>query len=341
MKNAGLLLIFLLKLTVLVHATGFTIKGRITGKYDGYVYLSYENVRDSTLVRDNNFVFKGKLDKPIPGWLNLSPPTNPARVFLENSPIFIEGNVITTIENNQKLNLFSITRITGSNSQRILDEYREFSSANETKENFNALRFEELKRMFTKNPREAVNGWILANIIVNRTAYKHAEFFELFTLLDTTTLQHSDVSIIRTALIEINEYGIGLPFIAFDLPNQSQQIISSEKYSGKILLVEFWASWCGPCRAMHPTLIGLQKKYQNQNFEVVSISLDNDLVVWREAITKDNLTWDNLIDPGRKLVNELGVLSIPFNYLVDENGIIVDVNLPLEKIDKILQGKSK
>ncbi|WP_299248044.1 TlpA disulfide reductase family protein [uncultured Lacinutrix sp.] len=97
---------------------------------------------------------------------------------------------------------------------------------------------------------------------------------------------------------------------------------------GKVVLVDFWASWCGPCRATNPTLVALHKKYKSQGFEILSVSEDKAEAQWLNAIAADGLTWDyHVIDKNKSIAFRYGVESIPFKLLIDKNG-----NIASEKI---------
>lgn len=341
-KILFLLTAFLSGVTLsLTAADGYIIKGNISGGYSGYIYLSYQDVKDSALVRNNTFEFTGKVDKPVLAWINLQSFANINWIYLENSPINLEGTFKTKVIENEVINFYLISSITGSHSQKLLDQYREFCNTNRKKENFNELRFQELKLMFTKNPKLPVNGWILGDLSVNNPVYTIKEFLELYSMLDTAAMQINDIRIIHTGLRTMNKYGLGQPFPTFELSNHRGEVIKSSKFSGKVVFIDFWASWCAPCRAKHPALVELQKKYQDKNFEVVSITIDKDKNPWLKAITKDNLTWHNLYDEDNKIKNLLGIQSIPFSYLVDEQGNIFAINQPLERVDEILQEKLK
>lgn len=97
---------------------------------------------------------------------------------------------------------------------------------------------------------------------------------------------------------------------------------------GKVILVDFWASWCAPCRATNPTLVSLYNKYKNQGFEILSVSEDKGEAEWLNAIALDGLTWDyHIIDKNKRIAFRYGVESIPFKLLIDKNG-----NIASEKI---------
>ena len=88
-------------------------------------------------------------------------------------------------------------------------------------------------------------------------------------------------------------------------------------------------------------MIELKKKFKDTDFDIVSISIDDNKNNWIKAIEKDNLDWTNLIDINKKINDELGIPGIPFNYLIDENGIIIGVNLSLEQIENELKKASR
>jgi thiol-disulfide isomerase/thioredoxin len=110
---------------------------------------------------------------------------------------------------------------------------------------------------------------------------------------------------------------------------------------GKVVLVDFWASWCGPCRRENPTVVALYNKYKAKGFEVFSVSLDQDRQKWIDAIAKDGLVWSNHVSDlkgwGNAAAQLYGVSSIPKTVLIDKNGIVTDHNLRGELLEKRLK----
>jgi thiol-disulfide isomerase/thioredoxin len=127
------------------------------------------------------------------------------------------------------------------------------------------------------------------------------------------------------------------------MPDIKGEMFELSSLRGKYVLVEFWASWCGPCRIQNPSLRKVYKKYHDKNFEIVAITLDTDVLKWKKAVEKDKLTWIQLGDLkgwDNSLARQWGINAIPFNFLIDKEGKIIAYDLRGKqlgkKLDKIL-----
>ncbi len=107
--------------------------------------------------------------------------------------------------------------------------------------------------------------------------------------------------------------------------------------ANKLILIDFWASWCVPCRAQTPDLLRLYKQYHAKGFEILSISEDQDLTRWRDAVNNDQMLWQHVIDNYKRLANMYGVRSIPHALLVNSQGEILSRKISPYQLEKILK----
>jgi thiol-disulfide isomerase/thioredoxin len=115
--------------------------------------------------------------------------------------------------------------------------------------------------------------------------------------------------------------------------------VSLSQYKGQYVLVDFWASWCGPCRGENPNVVAAYKKYKNKNFTVLGVSLDEDKDAWMKAIQKDGLTWKHISDLKgwqSAVVPVYGIEGIPYNVLLDPEGKILATELRDKDLDAFL-----
>jgi thiol-disulfide isomerase/thioredoxin len=122
--------------------------------------------------------------------------------------------------------------------------------------------------------------------------------------------------------------GEGVPEI--ELMGKGDSIVKLSSLNGKVVLIDFWASWCAPCRAANPYILKLFKQYNSKGFEVFAVSLDVKKEAWLKAIKKDKLTYTQVIDYDgwlSKVAEKYYVDALPTNFLVDKTGKIIAINL--------------
>ncbi len=124
------------------------------------------------------------------------------------------------------------------------------------------------------------------------------------------------------------------------LPTANGDTIRLSSLKGKVVLLDFWASWCGPCRVSNKGLVKLYPKYKEKGFEILGVSLDEDLSDWQKAVKKDKINWLQVIDKGgweSGTVNQWRISAIPTSYLINKDGLLIAMDLEGKNLEKALQ----
>lgn len=138
---------------------------------------------------------------------------------------------------------------------------------------------------------------------------------------------------------EMNSW-VGKQAPELSLPDVNGKAISLDSYKGKYLLVDFWASWCGPCRAENPNVVSVYNEFKGKNFAILGVSLDRERDAWQEAIRADHLAWTHVSDLkfwSSKAVEAFRFNGIPFNVLIDPQGKIIAQGLRGDDLEKELR----
>lgn len=276
---------------------------------------------DSVVINSNKFTFDVKNNKSndilhlyIKGWRRSVP------FVADNKDVNIKGD----------FNAYNKLEITASETQKILDEFnRKFNSTN----NDDSKKI--LVTDFVRNcPESVLSPYLL---------YRYKWAFNLNELKSVSkyfseNLNSGYLSKIEEYIELLERSERGKPYIDFTLNNTEGQAVSLSSLVGKhkLIMIDFWASWCPDCRVENPNLVAVYNDYKDKGLEIISVSLDTDKNAWLKGIEEDNLVWENHVSALKgwncPAASEYGVAFIPQNVLINEEGIIIAKNLDGEKL---------
>ncbi|MEO6135673.1 MAG: TlpA disulfide reductase family protein [Ginsengibacter sp.] len=199
----------------------------------------------------------------------------------------------------------------------------------------NKLEFEKIKQYITKRPKDGFYGqqflWF--------SKYLDTASVDILINLFDTSIQKQYAEVFTFIKIQ-SRLLPGSIFPEMTLIDTSKQPLSVADLKGKVVLIDFWASWCKPCRAEMPKLISLYEKYKDKGFVVIAISLDEHKENWIKAIREDSLPWIHFCDlvnmDNNILCKKWGISSIPYNFLIDKDGFLADKEVSLDILEKEL-----
>lgn len=131
------------------------------------------------------------------------------------------------------------------------------------------------------------------------------------------------------------------PRLQIKLPTVTGDSITLASQKGKVILLDFWASWCGPCRVSNKKLVKLYEKYKPQGFEIFGVSLDQEKRDWEKAIQKDKIAWLQVNDPrgswNAKTAADWNISVLPTSFLINKKGDVVAIDLEGKELEKVIK----
>ncbi|GAA3939900.1 TlpA disulfide reductase family protein [Hymenobacter algoricola] len=186
----------------------------------------------------------------------------------------------------------------------------------------------EIKRLVRQNPKSVVSAFVVGNLLNPDEQFAFADSMAAEFKKTMPESRYTKALVARLDPLRATARGTVAPEISLAAPDGKMVALSSLR--GKYVLIDFWASWCGPCRQENPNVVKAYKRFKNKGFEIYSVSFDQDRGKWLKAIENDGLTWTHVSDlRGWESAagQTYGVKSIPLSILLDPQGRIIDKNL--------------
>lgn len=352
----------LLPVAALVFALGactttpkYTISGSVEGEQEGNVYLlkpteskSFDTLASAKLVA-GKFNMEGTANEVIDALLVVEGKKGGTRVFLENvnytATLNPADNAVSVIEGGVLQNVSNQFLAINREGQKQMSELNKiYSQAYQDK---NEVKMNEIDSIFTEvektieakqteviaaNPDSYVSAYTITTNM-NRLGFE--ELTVKFNSLGEAAKATVPGQKIADRLARLAVVAIGQIAPDFTMATPAGDSLSLHSIKGKVKIIDFWASWCGPCRRMNPEVVELYKEFHPKGLEIIGVSLDREKDAWVKAIADDKLAWNHVSDLGfwKNAAAQLYVInSIPSLVLLDENNTIVAKNLHGEEL---------
>lgn len=343
----NILILGLIGLSLAVHAqkeSSYTIKGNIAGLKSPYVYIYGSGKQDSAKVKDGKFTYKGSVKTPTLLYLSDRNQDFRTPLYAEDVPVTVTGKlsspeniIVNGGKTQQELNTFNASHKQGNATMTKL--YKTLDAATDAKDEAAVKRIKEELKTLRVTSLGITKAFILSHpksyLSLDRIksigySLDYAETEKCFQSLDPSLQNSERGKEVATAMVIIKRGQNGQKMLNFTQNDMNGSPVSFSSFKGKYVLVDFWASWCGPCRAENPNVLKAYQKFADKGFTVIGVSLDDSAEKWKKAVEEDKMPWTQLSDlKGWK--NEVstyyGVQGIPSSYLVNPEGIIIAKDL--------------
>ncbi|MDB5156003.1 MAG: hypothetical protein JWR50_710 [Mucilaginibacter sp.] len=330
-------------------AAGFTIHGKIKAlDMPAVVYLVYEinekEVKDSVTLNNGIFTFRGKASPvPLYGYLMLNRNRGSLARNYDSKAVYIERGTILVTNTAESI---ATATISGTPTNDDRNTYQALQgpltqAATHTKVIPDETHKPQdsgittTEKFITSHPQSFYTVDLLSDL---SKILDYNEAMPLYNALKMAVKQSPQGKKLKEQLDKMKAVAIGTLAPEFELPDTTGKMIKLSAMRGKYVLIDFWASWCAPCRGESPNLIKVYNKYKDKNFTIISVSLDMPAARanWIKAIKEDGLTWTQVSDLKywkSDVVQRYGIKSIPQNFLLDPNGRVIARSLRGEEFE--------
>ena len=285
---------------------------------------------------NGKFTLAGKLQDPSFAYLVLkycsesdqSPRLgNIMELFLDEVPVAIMAKDSLRLANVQ-----------GGQNQKDLDDFKRVSSP--IMHAADDERAKVISKFINDHPASFVSLYTIQNFSMDGSFIPNVKYgMSMFELLSTDIKKSQSGKEIYKDILIAKQTSIGSVAPDFLQRDTLDHEIRLSSFRGKYVLMDFWASWCRPCRVENPILVNAFHKYSNKSFTILGISLDNNRNSWAKAIRKDKLSWTQLSDLKfwkNEVALQYGIKSVPQNILIDPEGKIIGKNISPSHLDEVL-----
>ena len=338
---------------------GFVINGQIKGKESGAIQLmKFTNgkwtAEDSTKIEKGKFVLKGKAELPELRIVAMGPQMMVAQFFAENGSLTLKADADSLanseVQGSKSNDEFSILKKELKNiakeTQGLQQKYNDARTRGNEEEMKKAqIDYEAMmgnQKVYSKNfIREHPKSTVSALIALMQLAQEMSshDIDTLVAFLDPSVRGSIYVDELKKVSEKLRATTVGGLAADFTQNTPEGKPLSLSSFKGKIVLLDFWASWCGPCRRENPNVVKAYQRFKDKGFDILGVSLDKEKEPWVKAIADDHLTWNHVSDLKfwqNEAAVKYGVQSIPFSVLIDKDGKIIAKNLRGDELEKKL-----
>ncbi len=312
---------------------------------------------DTVKIEKEKFIFKGSAKEPDMYLLSVETVEGKIPFILENGDIEMTINKdsigitkVTGTYNNEELNSY---KAKGMEIQKKMMKFQKDNTAkmNQAQQTKDTVVMNSLRKEYSKfqeefitqsdayvasHPKAFISALIIEGMF-NQMAPDIAKITKFYNGLDKEVKDTKHGKKIKKQLDELTKpvaavenVGIGSAAPDFSAPSPEGKTVSLKQSMGKVTIVDFWASWCKPCREENPNMVALYKEFHAKGLNIIGVSLDDDATKWKDAIAKDKLTWthvSNLKNFEDPIATLYSIKSIPSTFILDASGKIVAKDL--------------
>lgn len=326
-----------------------TVKGKVKGDTEGHnmLYIGNQLSTDSTTIENGKYELTFTEDKPGFRAISLNYDRAKMRMYVPLVLFFDQSGTINVDFDIEKgLSSANISGLESASTHynfrkasagffpevraKVIDRFGE-SAYDDKNDHFKDAIFYQKELLATKidqliSSMLKPDALVTANIILSQADALGGEYLEKHYNMLTPEVQQSEEGRKIKAKIEgAKNAHIGAVVKGFTLPNEKGEAVDFDDYRGKYVMVDFWASWCSPCRASFPRVREVYSQLQGagKDFEIVNISIDQNKEAWEKAVEQEGNPWPQLYDDAHISYSQFDVKAIPTIYLIDPEGKIV------------------